>query len=165
MALISKKDQLQQALEREHKDKRPCVTCSHYEKPRHEDYKGCTKHYLKHFDQITGESTVQLGNHSEQEWSVCRSYRLGNIMDKYTIAQVVNKYITTHRYFYRGALSLWLKDGKMHLRHMGCHPGGVCLARTWVSSPDIINATEELSRDMENRQAQRIKEFQESCQQ
>ena len=71
--------------------------------------------------------------------------------------------MTTHRYFYRGALSLWLKDGKMHLRHLGCHPGGVCLARTWVSSPDIINATEELFRDLNNREAQRIKEFQESC--
>jgi hypothetical protein len=84
-------------------------------------------------------------------------------MDKYTIAQVVNNYMTTHRYFYRGALALWLKDGKMHLRHLGCHPGGVCLASTYVSSPDIINATEELFRDMENRNRQRIKEFQESC--
>lgn len=81
-------------------------------------------------------------------------------MDKYTIAKIVNKYMTEHRYFYRGALSLWLKDEKMHLRHQGCHPGGICIARIWVTNPDIINVTEELWNDLQNREQQKVKEFQ-----
>lgn len=69
MALISKKDQLTKKLEEENKDKRACVTCDHYEKPfetgsrfERKYHQGCTKHFSKIFDGITGASTIVLGN-------------------------------------------------------------------------------------------------------
>lgn len=59
------KDQLIEKVTEEHKDRRSCVTCAHYEEPEVKDsivHSGCTKHYLKKFDPITGVSGVILSN-------------------------------------------------------------------------------------------------------